>query len=121
MGLKRRIGIGSSELLATLADLTSDHAGFHAALAAGHALLDDVEAGVAGSDVDRVVTHVRAAELDLRSMNGRLASLEGVWLHRPARQLIRRFRATTPDMWTSLAGLDARARRLGRLMSERGA
>lgn len=118
MGPRRRIQIDNSELLATLADLTGDHAGFHAALAAGHALLDEVEAGAVGSDVDRVITHVRAAELDLRSMNGGLASLEGVSLNRPARQLIRRFKATTPDMWTSLAGLDARARRLGRLVSE---
>lgn len=118
MGPRRRIRMGSGELLATLADLTGDHAGFHAALASGHALLDEVEAGAAGSDVDRVIIHVRAAELDLRAMNSRLAGLEGVSLHRPARQLIRRFRATTPDMRTSLAGLDARARRLGRLVSD---
>jgi len=114
----RRVRVENGELLATLASLTGDHADFHAALAAGHALVDEFESGNAGMDLVRLTIHVRAAELALRSMNGLLAGLDGVLLNRPARRLVRRFRATTPDMWSTLAGLDGRARRLGRPASE---
>lgn len=118
MGPKRRTEIESSELFPTLAGLAGVHADFHTALAAGHAVLDGVESGIPGADVNRVTTYVNLVESDLQSMIGLLEGLNTVRLDRLNRRLVRRLKATIPDLWSSLAGLDARARRLGRLDSK---
>jgi len=117
MGPRRRVQMKGSEVLATLAGLTGTHADFYLALATGHALLDEAESGIPGARVKWVTPHLRFAESDLETMIGLLADLEAVRLNRPSHRLVRRLKATTPDMVHSLADLEVRADRLEHLDS----